>query len=576
MKKSIGAKVYLLLIVLLLALVVYSVLAITGLSGAKKSIDNLSDKYLKMEEYNEVVSKNVALLRMNSYIMALSEYNVSAEELDATVKSLIEETQTTLDTMSTLAQEIGNVELIDDLDTYTVRVREMWRYVEKVAVEFAEGDAAEAKKLNTTITQMATSLEQYQSFYTQTLTSAAQTDAQSGASAVTLVLMVVPVVMIVLIVVEILVIFVVRGSIVKPTQKATKHLNEIINGIESGEGNLTERLTVKGQDEIGQLSSGINSFISQLQAIMLKLRNSSSDMKVQVASINEIILASEGNASDMSATMQQMSAGMEEISATLDSILIESQEMMTSVEGMKDLAKEGVDVTDEIKMKAQGIRQDALDSKDSTIRMIEENKKTLETAVENSRSVNQISELTNEILGISSQTNLLALNASIEAARAGEAGRGFAVVADEIRNLAERSKDTANNIQQISAMVTGSVNELADNASSMLSFIDETVLADYDKLVDVANQYYADADKLDAMMDVIDEKSGDLQQNLSGINEGIGGINTAVEESAQGITSVANATADLVQMLGDIKTNAESNKEISEELSSEVSQFKHI
>lgn len=576
MKKSIGAKVYLLLIVLLLALVVYSVLAITGLSGAKKSIDNLSDKYLKMEEYNEVVSKNVALLRMNSYIMALSEYNVSAEELDATVKSLIEETQTTLDTMSTLAQEIGNVELIDDLDTYTVRVREMWRYVEKVAVEFAEGDAAEAKKLNTTITQMATSLEQYQSFYTQTLTSAAQTDAQSGASAVTLVLMVVPVVMIVLIVVEILVILVVRGSIVKPTQKATKHLNEIISGIESGEGNLTERLTVKGQDEIGQLSSGINSFISQLQAIMLKLRNSSSDMKVQVASINEIILASEGNASDMSATMQQMSAGMEEISATLDSILIESQEMMTSVEGMKDLAKEGVDVTDEIKMKAQGIRQDALDSKDSTIRMIEENKKTLETAVENSRSVNQISELTNEILGISSQTNLLALNASIEAARAGEAGRGFAVVADEIRNLAERSKDTANNIQQISAMVTGSVNELADNASSMLSFIDETVLADYDKLVDVANQYYADADKLDAMMDVIDEKSGDLQQNLSGINEGIGGINTAVEESAQGITSVANATADLVQMLGDIKTNAESNKEISEELSSEVSQFKHI
>ena len=152
MKKSIGAKVYLLLIVLLLALVVYSVLAITGLSGAKKSIDNLSDKYLKMEEYNEVVSKNVALLRMNSYIMALSEYNVSAEELDATVKSLIEETQTTLDTMSALAQEIGNVELIDDLDTYTVRVREMWRYVEKVAVEFAEGDAAEAKKLNTTIT----------------------------------------------------------------------------------------------------------------------------------------------------------------------------------------------------------------------------------------------------------------------------------------------------------------------------------------------------------------------------------------------------------------------------------------
>ena len=168
------------------------------------------------------------------------------------------------------------------------------------------------------------------------------------------------------------------------------------------------------------------------------------------------------------------------------------------------------------------------------------------------------------------------MNASIEAARAGEAGKGFAVVADEIRNLAERSKETANNIQQISALVTDAVEDLAQNANGMLDFIDSTVLADYDKLVDVASQYYDDADKLDAMMDVIDDKSDELEENITNMNEGIDGINVAVEESAQGVTMVADNTSQLVDMLGSIRLDAESNREISDELSSEVQMFKHI
>ena len=110
----------------------------------------------------------------------------------------------------------------------------------------------------------------------------------------------------------------------------------------------------------------------------------------------------------------------------------------------------------------------------------------------------------------------------------------------------------------------------------MLGFIDGTVLGDYDKLVDVANQYYSDADILDNMMDVIDDKSTEIENNITSINEGIDGINTAVDESAQGVTNVADSASQLVEMLGNIRTDAESNRAISDELSNEVAQFKHI
>ena len=158
---------------------------------------------------------------------------------------------------------------------------------------------------------------------------------------------------VIILVVAAIVVLVVRTSIVKPAKDATKHLTAIIKGIEAGEGNLTERLHIKSRDEVGQLAIGINAFIEQLQGIMIKLRGSSAGMDSQVDSMTKSIITFEGSASEVSATIQQMSASMEEISATLDSIAGESNGVMDAVQGMKDLAKEGVHVTDVIKEKSR-------------------------------------------------------------------------------------------------------------------------------------------------------------------------------------------------------------------------------
>ncbi|MBQ6843296.1 MAG: methyl-accepting chemotaxis protein [Agathobacter sp.] len=577
-KKSIGigVKIYAMLIILVVSFFAYNLVSNAGMNTAKNSIENLSSTYMKLQEHNEVVSRNIAEIRLYSNLIVLLPDEESALQMAGLVQGFIDTINESVDAMTELSNKVGQVEIVRRLDLYKKHIVLLEENIMATANARLNGDMAAAAASNGQMRDIVIEMQANQTEFVNALNKSASGEASVGINSVQEIQNFALIINVVIMLMALVIFIVFSRSVIVPVKKATRKVNEIIEGIERGEGNLTERLEVMSQDEMGQLASGINRFLDQLQNIMVKLRNGSGDMNVQVNSIKSSIVTSEASAGDVSATMEEMSASMQEISATLDNIASGSREMLDSVQGMKDLAKEGVQVTDEIKVKAEDIRKDAMNSKENTIKMIGENKVLLETAIENSRSVDKINELTNDILGIANQTNLLALNASIEAARAGEAGRGFAVVADEIRDLAERSKSTANNIQEISGMVTESVEALADNANDMLNFIDGTVIGDYDKLVDVANQYYADADQLDSMMGVIDVKSTELEENITNINDGIDGINTAVDESAHGVTMVADNASHLVEMLGNIRNDAESNQEISDELSNEVSSFKYI
>lgn len=576
MKKSIGARMYIMLALLLVLFAGYNVLSNIGMNQAKDSIEELANTYMEMQSHNETISKNVGQIRWYSTIMALSDNTNFRHSTANSVQQEVDTLNDSLEKIENLAKETGNKELIDSFTTYKEETHILEENILSTARAIKASDYVTAKERNNEVDEIVTTLQKYQTEFADILTASALAQAEDAEKSVQLNQDVALALNIIIMIDEFLIIFMIATMIIKPIKNATNHVNHIIEGIKSGEGNLTERLEVKSEDEIGQLATGINTFIEQLQGIMLKIRSGSEGMNTQVSNINSSIATSEGSASDVSATMEQMSASMEEISATLDTIASSSRDMYDSVQNMHDLANEGANFSQEIKGRAKALKEEAMESKRNTVTMIDSNKRLLEVAIDNSRSVDKINELTNEILNISSQTNLLALNASIEAARAGDAGRGFAVVADEIRNLADNSRDTANNIQNISALVTEAVNELAHSANDILAFIDTTVLLDYDKLVDISNQYHDDADSIDQMMDNIKDKSENLEETIQEINEGIDGINTAVEESAQGVTMVADNTSQLVEMLGSIKADAESNREISDELSSEVQMFKHI
>ncbi len=187
----------------------------------------------------------------------------------------------------------------------------------------------------------------------------------------------------------------------------------------------------------------------------------------------------------------------------------------------------------------------------------------LSQAIEDSKSVDQVNSLTNDILEVADQTNLLALNASIEAARAGEAGRGFAVVANEIRQLADSSTQTANHIQEVNSVVINAVHNLADNANNLVKYLQECILPEFEVFVEGGAEYKKNATYIESIMDEFSDKTDELKKTVDEVAASINTITSAIDEGARGVNSAADSTQQLVEGIVNISGRMDENQEIA-------------
>lgn len=361
--------------------------------------------------------------------------------------------------------------------------------------------------------------------------------------------------------------------VIYPLANTNREMNEIISGIDNRQGDLTRRVTITNNKEVASVGGGINAFMAKLQEIFRMISNNSRDLEGVVNEVRESVQTSNGSVSDLSALTEELSATMQDISDNASRI----NENTESVAGeVKSIAEKTIEInqyTKEMKEHAEAMEHAARENMDTTGAKVNDIVSVLSQAIEDSNSVNQVDNLTNDILNIASQTNLLALNASIEAARAGDAGKGFAVVASEISQLAAASQEAANNIQSINAIVITAVHNLADNANGLVEYMNEKILPEFQKFVESGGAYHDKATFIEGVMADFEAKTDSLQNSMDEIANSVNTISHAIEEGVSGVVSAADSTQVLVSDMDKISKKMDENFAIAEGLKKETSVF---
>lgn len=363
----------------------------------------------------------------------------------------------------------------------------------------------------------------------------------------------------------------VGSSISKPIQQLTKIITQTTK--------LDFRPTSEGsglrkyKDEIGMMAREIHDMRKILRNMVEQMNQTEQTILGNVDNLDAIMKENSVRAEDNSAATQEMAAGMQEASANTAHIVESIDEVKRNSENIYQLAQSGEKDSEEILHRAGEMERISRESSEKTNNMYVLMKEKSNLAMEQSKAVKRINELTEDIKDISSQTNLLALNASIEAARAGEAGRGFAVVASEIGTLASQTLNTVDNINTIVAEVNLAVSNMTECITTMMSFLENTVLGDYDVFRDSGSQYRTDADSFISVMGQVKKAVEELDRYITMIATAVEDINDTVSQSSSGINAIAEKSSETESTTVEGYAKLQQSRESVEALRQIVEQF---
>lgn len=346
------------------------------------------------------------------------------------------------------------------------------------------------------------------------------------------------------------VVAIVLGVLIGSTiAKPIKRITEIIK--QTSELNFHRALDIdkltKKKDETGIMAKAVNEMRSVLRELVGNMESVKDGLLGNMKRLDDVMRENNSISEDNSATTQELAAGMEETSASATMIVSNIDAIQTNAEGIRRLSEWEQQESKAIMARARELSDNTRVSSDKAMAIFEDMKNRTAEAIEKSKVVAKINELTDDIRDISSQTNLLALNANIEAARAGDAGRGFAVVATEIGVLANQTFQTVDGINEIVKDVNEAVHNMTDCIEVIMNFLEDTVVADYGAFGQVGERYEKDAASFAQSMQQIYSEISELNRKITEIADTMDGVNCTISESADGVNLIAEKSGDAVK-----------------------------
>ena len=359
------------------------------------------------------------------------------------------------------------------------------------------------------------------------------------------------------------------GKLVKPIQQIDTKLKELA----SQEGDLTARLQVNSNDEIGAIATSFNKMLENLQHIINRVQKTS--VEVQTASENmlektntsrEATLRVQSSMSNLNASIQSQTSSMEESSTAMDDMAVSVQRIAESASSVAELAvatsehaSDGSTVIQKSVSQMTTIHE-AVNATSEVVERLITHTKYIDTAVQ---SISNIAE----------QTNLLALNASIEAARAGEQGKGFAVVADEVRKLAEQSKTAATDINQLLHQIQNDT----ETASSMMSQGRSEAFEGINVIREAGTSFTTiveQVNKVSTQMQDISATAEEMAASAEEMNASLNNIASISTEVSSETAATAQSAEQKVIVMNEMAVTTGKMKQTVEELDQLVSHFK--
>lgn len=551
-KRGVGIGIKIMVLLLLLAITAISCVGV--LVWTLQSVIGMSDQIVseQVAEQEKISTLSRQFTYINSQVLThvMTTNSVTMDTLSEKILQDITDMEQQIEEFGYLLSE-GD-ERKEALDSASAELAKYRKTVESLLVTSAENKTQAYVSATSNLPMFNEHIENYMNRMLEiTAQEMEQAQGQMEQSAAR-VPGIISVASIALLVVVIVIMLGLRLWVIGPVKKATKQVDELVEGIRCNKGDITKRIHVGSRDEVGRLAIAINDLVAQMQIIIRAITEGCGQMEEKQADIISNVEKVNATADHTMRNLGVMSRGMQLVTGAIEGVQQDTGVLDHTVENMLEVAQNGRNYAADIKEKAGKMKVTAVESKQEATLVMKEIDTAMTESIANSRQIHKITELTEEILGIAGTTNLLALNASIEAARAGEAGRGFAVVAEEIRKLADSSRESANNIQEISNRVVESVEELSENATRLLEFMNTRVMKDYDALEDTGSNYHEAADHVDEMMNEFGQKIDELLSVLQNVNTANTQMEATVGDSTEKLSVVEKNNQGMQQEMKDI------------------------